>query len=248
LIRHYIRKSPEFRKVYSSMPRQTRSFEAASRKLLEGDTTKAYRRSIAKQVNEALGDYLHMSPVERNVLRNIFPFYSWYRAIATTTFHLAADTPLRANILGQLGQIGKQYSEEELGDLPRRLEGAIGLGPGEGGTEHALRTQGWNPWATLAQLQSGVTTDVQDLGLNPFAAGLLAAGARHREGVGAAPLAGEMLAGMVRALPLTQLAAPYPPSRLYPKRTRGNTFYSWLGVPIIDYSPQQAHYQAAQGK
>jgi hypothetical protein len=248
LLRHYIRKSPEFRQVYKSMPRQTRTFEKAARHLMEGQTTKAYQRAISKQVDEALGNYTHMSPAERNVLRNAFPFYSWYRAIASTTFHLAADTPLRANILGKLGQIGKQWSDEELGNLPRRLEGAIGLGPGSGGTEHALRTQGWNPWATLTQLQSGLSTDVTDIGANPFVIGLASAMARQRQGVGGVPLVAQTAQDIVRSLPPVQLAFPYQPSRLYPKRTRGNALYSWLGVPIIDYSPQQAHYQASQGK
>jgi hypothetical protein len=74
---------------------------------------------ISKQVNQALGDYLNLSPVERNVLRNALPFYSWYKAIVTTTAHLAVDTPLRANILGQIGQIGKQWSTSSSATCPR---------------------------------------------------------------------------------------------------------------------------------
>src|SRR4029077_17550152 len=99
------------------------------------------------------------------------PFYSWYRAIATTTYHLAADTPLRANILGQLGRIGEEQSDTALGEVPSFLRGAIPLGEGPQGTKRVLATQGLNPYATLEQLRRGGVSDYTALGLNPFAEG-----------------------------------------------------------------------------
>src|SRR3954463_8250147 len=88
LVETMIRKSPEFKKVYRSMPRQTRDFETAAAKILRGEGGHAYQRMITERVNNVLGDYLNMSPFERNVLRGMFPFFGWYKAITRISAHL----------------------------------------------------------------------------------------------------------------------------------------------------------------
>lgn len=262
LIRNAIRRSPEFKRVYSQLPRQTRSFETAARKLLEGKGGKQYQRYISKQVNQALGDYLNLSRFEREVMRNTFPFYSWYRAITVTTAHLAADTPLRANILGQLGQLGKQQSDADLAQLgglagtvaeklpvPSFLEGAIGLGHGPDGTVRAVSTQGLNPYATLGQIIRGSTTDLGALGLNPLVQGALDTYANKKtSGISPGALAAKTLEDIIAGLPPSQLVAPRKPSKLYPTRDRTTTGLSFLGVPIKEYNPQVAAQQAKQGR
>lgn len=256
LVRHYIRHSPEFRQVYKALPKQTRTFENAARQVLEGKGSQAYQRLISKQVNDALGDYLHLSPAERNVLRNLLPFYSWYRAIATTTYHLAADTPLRANVLGQLGRIGKEQSDQAFpGGLPSFLQGALSLGNGPDGTQKILSTQGLNPYSTLEQLRRGGTSDIGSLGLNPVIIGALQAYGNAAEKqhtylphVSPAGLVGQTLSGIVQSLPPAQLLAPPPPSKLYPKRSRRDVLFSQLGIPIKNVDPAVAALQASQGR
>jgi len=251
LVRHFIRKSPEFKAVYAQMPRDTRTFEAAARKLLEGKGGKVYQRAISKQVNRALGDYLGLSPFERNVLRNTLPFYAWYKAIVTTTAHLATDAPLRANILGQIGAIGNEKENLELGDVPSFLRGAIGLGQGKDGTIRVLSTQGANPYATLEQLRRGGTEDLQSLGLNPFVAGLLdayAKGSQNSGQVGPGSVVAKTLASMMENLPISRVAKPKKPSRLYPNRDRTAEALSFLGVPIKEYDPHEAAYQKSLGR
>jgi len=251
LIRHSIRHSPEFKKVYAALPTETRNFETAARRLHEGKNAAAYQRYISKQANKALGDYLNLSPFERNVLRNAVPFYSWYRAITTTTGHLAADTPLRANILGQIGQIGKQWSDQKLGDVPSFLEGAIPIGHARAGIQRVLGTQSLNPYATLEQLYRAASGDVSALGLNPFLQGALDAYARktgHGGKIGPAQLAGEVLKNIILGLPPSRLAHPTPPSKLYPKRDRKSEALSFLGAPVKDYDVHVAAQQKQQGR
>jgi hypothetical protein len=249
LVHHYIRHSPEFRNVYQSLPKQTRSFEQAARQVLEGKGGADYQRFISKQVNQALGDYLNLSPVERGVLRNLLPFYSWYRAIATTTYHLAADTPLRANILGQIGRIGREYSDKELGAVPSFLKGAIGLGAGPQGTERVLATQGLNPYATLEQLRRGGLSDYSQLGLNPFLAGPAQYLQRHRGPVSPASLFASPMKDLLANLPPSRLLVPPGPSKLYPTRKgRKTQLFGFAGVPIKEYSPTVAAQQAKQGR
>jgi hypothetical protein len=248
LIRNEIRRSPEFKKAYAALPAQTRSFEIAARRVLEGKGGPEYQRYISKKVNQSLGDYLNLSPFERNVLRNTLPFYSWYRAITTTTYHLAADTPLRANAIAQIGWIGR---ENDRADVPSFLRGLISLGDGANGTKKALATQGLNPYSSLEQLRRGATADFTDLGVNPFLlafAKAYADGTAHGGSIAPGKIAYDALVGMARGLPPSRLIKPMKPSALYPNRDRHSELLAYLGVPVKEYSPGVAAQQAAQGR
>lgn len=255
LVRHYIRTSPEFKQVYRSLPKQTRTFEQAARQILAGDKGPEFQRFVSKQLNNALGDYLNLGPAERNVLRNALPFYAWYKAIATTTAHLAVDTPLRANILGQLGQIGKQWSDQQLGEVPSFLRDAIPLGQAANGTREVLSTQSLNPYATLTQLGQalGGNGDVSSVGLNPFVQGLLDSYATLKEQsksghVSPTALLAAAAKGVATDVPFAQVVHPLPPSQLYPYRNRQSTLYSYFGVPIKRYNIAAAAAQARNGR
>jgi hypothetical protein len=249
LVRNMIRKSPEFRQVWRDMPKQTRTFEEAASKILQGKGGKTYQRMISKQVDDALGNYLNLSPFARNVARQAIPFYTWYRAITRATYTLARDTPLRANILGKIGQIGSQRNQAALGEVPSWLQGAVPFGPGPQGTQRVLSTQGFNPWATLNQLPRGLS-DIGSFGVNPFAMGLLDTAQHWPSGkpLTLQGLVGTTLANMTRNLPLSTVIAPPPPSALYPTRGRKAQIESYLGVPFKEYSPGEARKRAASGQ
>jgi len=256
LIRNFMRHSPEFKRVYGQLPRQTRTFENAARQVLEGAGGPEYQRFISRQVNAALGDYLQLSRAERDVLRNALPFYSWYRAIVTVTLHLAADTPLRANVLGQLGRIGQEQAQSEFpGGLPSFLQGSVGLGRGPQGTQALLSTQGLNPWATLGQLQRGSTSDIGSLGLNPFLIGPMQAYAQAAQQqhtplprLSPGALIGATGKQIVQGLPPGQLLWPPKPSKLYPHRTRTDVLLGQLGFPRKFINPAVAAQQAQKGR
>ena len=249
-IRNLIRNSPDFRRVYQSMPHDTRSFQTAARKLLEGEGGPEYRRMISRQVDEVLGNYRKLNHTEQNVLRNLAPFYSWYKAIATTSFHLLADSPVRAHALFSLGQIGQQWLTDTFGEnaLPSYLLGAIPLGKGARGTNRVLATQSLNPWATLDQLRRGGTDDVTSLGLNPFLQGAFDAYKQNDGKLSAPAFLYATLAGTIGALPPVQMANPPGPSALYPNRNRNTFWEAWAGAPIKEFSPATAIQQAASGR
>jgi len=245
LIRNAIRRSPEFKKLWGDMPRQTRTFEEAASRILQGKGGAAYQRLVSEQINDALGDYLHLSGVESGV-RQLLPFYAWYRAILRATYTLARDTPLRANIIAHLGQIGKQYAAQ---DVPSWLEGSIPMGPGRRGTERILSTQGLNPYATLAQFPQSFQ-DVNALGANPFFVGPIEAAAHLPRGkpLSTPWLVGQTLGNIVRNLPLSTLVAPQKPSQLYPTRDRPLTALSYLGIPVKEYNPAVARAKKQAGQ
>lgn len=260
LVETMIRRSPEFKTVYRAMPRQTRDFEAAARKVLSGDGGHAYQRLISEQVNNVLGDYLNLTPFERNVLRGAFPFYGWYRAISRITTHLALDTPGRADLLTKLGQIGAQETQQTLGEIPSYLRGLLPIGQQHGGKQTVLTTQGLNPFGTVSQLGSGaaglVTGKPGDtgkaftqLGPNPL---LLAAienlagkdlfTGRTIQG-GAGGLVGQVLRNVGTELPQVRLATR-PESKLYGRPTPREALLAFLGAPVKPLDLARAHQYA----
>jgi len=268
LVRNMIRNSPEFKQVWGELPRESRTFEKAAQILHEGAGSARFQRMISDQVDNSIGNYTHMNQLERGVLRSVLPFYSWYRAIVQTTAHLAVDTPLRAQLLFKLGQIGAEAAAGNAGllALPSYLQGAIPLGTGPMGTERLLSTQSLNPWATLGQLSRGLTSDITSLGIDPYMQGLMTsfakiANAPNRAGgaqnVSPGALLGDMLSSIGLALPPVAQLFPKGPSKLYPTRGVGgrlapsryeNALLSWLGVPIKEADPAVAAQQAAIGR
>jgi len=258
LIRNFIRRSPEFKAVYSSMPKETRNFIAAARKLHAGEGGEKFQRMISQQVDHALGNYTRLSPVERNALRNVFPFYAWYRAILSTSMYLAIDNPARAQILVQLGRIGAETAANHagiLGGVPSYLQGALPLGAGPGGTKRVLATQSINPWATLNQLSRGARADITSLGMNPFIIGametfkdLASAPGGTTRAVSAQDLIGTMLSTIVQGLPPLAQLHPRGPSNLYPNRGPLTAWEAWAGAPIKEYNPFVAGTYWAAGQ
>lgn len=251
LVEVMLKKSPEFKAVYRGLPRQTRTFEEAARKALS-DQSPAYQRTISDEVNNVLGDYLNLGTFERTIVRNVLPFYSWYKAITHIAAHLATDTPGRALIVARLGQIGAEWDQKKLGDVPSYLKGAIPLGPERNGQQSVLATAGLNPFVTLDQLGRGFSADVGQLGLSPFIQTPLDEYARTQKYGGHVPGLGQLLAqsgkDFAKNLPLSQLASPSKPSKLYPKRTRRTQELAFVGAPIKTYDVGEAHRRGKAGQ
>ncbi len=77
-----------------------------------------------KSVDDTLGDYINMTPMERRAIRKIVPFYSWYRTITRYTLSLAETNPIRADLVNKLMQISAEDKEY----LPEYQRGSIDTG------------------------------------------------------------------------------------------------------------------------
>lgn len=244
LVENMIRRSPEFKKVYKAVPREARDFNQIARKVLT-DRGEEYQRLISEQVNNALGDYVSLGAAERNVVRNIVPFYAWYKAIATIAFHMAADTPGRALILSRLGEIGQEDTARTFGKLPAWLQGIIPIGERQGDVQTILSTGGLNPYATLPQVGSGFTEDIQGLGLAPYIS-VPAYVLAHSYGqpTSLRDILAQSAYSFGRNLPPSRVIAPLPPSKLYPQRSRKSELLSFLGVPLKDLNVPEANRRA----
>ena len=82
------------------------------------------QEQIIKSVDNTLGDYINMTPIERRVIRKIVPFYSWYRTITRYTLSLAETNPFRTDLVNKLMQISAEDKEY----LPEYQKGSVETG------------------------------------------------------------------------------------------------------------------------
>jgi hypothetical protein len=85
----------------------TRSSVYLARKMA-GETSDQAMQSTLR----SMGDYLNMSPVERQVFRQVFPFYSWLRHSIGATLRLPIQSPARAAFLLHLSDMYNDPNEK----------------------------------------------------------------------------------------------------------------------------------------
>ena len=112
----------------------------------------AIAAQVEDKVNATLGNFTHMTGFERNVLRTVFPFWAWYRAIAGVMVKLPLEQPAKVAILTRLGALGVDETLHDLGvqrqDVPDFVRGLIVTGgPGADGRVPVLGTSS-NPYQT----------------------------------------------------------------------------------------------------
>lgn len=267
-----LRKSGEFRKVADSLPRQQRKFENVARQALDENPDLA--RRVSREVNDALGDYFNMSATERHYIRQLFPFYAWYRAIFTVTMRLPSKAPLKSALMVRVSEIGLEETRDMLGQVPSFLRGAVpipdslleamGLKP-ENGRIGILATTGINPMYTVAEeieaLQAFSSGEDGAVGrdiftqANPFVQALIES-ATGRDLLSGAPTGAEgalpvnLIKNVVEGLPPTRIAMAAKQGKGDPKKP---TLYSnsvrrqllnFVGVPVRQMSPKRAKEMA----
>lgn len=229
-------------------------------KVLEGDP--AAVEAIYDRVNDALGNFDSMTPAERSVLRSLFPFYSWFKAIVGVTGKLTLEQPLKVNLMGHLGQIAIESALQEQGiprdEWPQSLLGMLGMHKDADGRISGYSTAGLNPYGTVAQIgafaaavASGKPGEAGRAlpGLNPFLSDLDA------YITGQTPQGYEMRGvGSVEGLPFTRLLKAYEATYgtdiplLGPASTKDplydhdfkDEFLRYLGVPYVRASKDAA--------
>ena len=109
------------------------------------------KREAIHITEQYMGNYRNFSRVERDVLKRIFPFYSWMRFVGSLTIGLPFRSPLRAQALALMAQASKV--ENPLDAIrPLYQRGRIDIG-GIG-----IPTTGMNPFATGQEFVSALTS------------------------------------------------------------------------------------------
>lgn len=115
------------------------------------------REAIIEDIQNTLGDYNNFSKFEKDYLKRVVPFYSWYRTISRHTYQLAKKNPTRAAlIMYELDDI-KNNSQEDLKEYQR---GSIRTGKKNTltGENLVINKMHAMPYMTFRE----------DLGVNPF--------------------------------------------------------------------------------
>lgn len=136
----------------------------------------AVKRQAMREMELFLGNFRKMTPLERNVLRRIFPFYSWMRVITRLTFTLPFRSPLRAQALAMISNMNQLVNPEDYPGLGKYLRypserGAITIPKGVpvvGGAR--VQTSALNSLASVAPM-------LETMGGDPSLAGVAAASA-----------------------------------------------------------------------
>lgn len=119
----------------------------------------------AVKIVDHLGDYLfnywNLTPFEKNVMRRVFPFWSWTRNMTKlTTWTLPFKHPAKFKALTLLAEIGKEAWQQtlkekgiDLNQLPEWVKGSIPVGYNQDTKEITWwSTIGINPFTTTTEM------------------------------------------------------------------------------------------------
>jgi len=119
--------------------------------------------------NKVMGTFDEMTPFERRVVRNVFPFWAWNRHITQLAFRTAIDNPARMLWTLRLGSYG---TDPEV-DLPSWLKGSIPAGDWLVPTNfiNPFNDVGggsiYTPGGAIKALSPGLRLPLYGLGLDP---------------------------------------------------------------------------------
>lgn len=100
---------------------------------------------------KTLVDFDGMSHLERAVLRNVFPFYSFMRYTMQFVLTYPSDHPLRVSILSRFADMEKRDHEGAAGELAEKWSNYFFIGdPDENGNVMAVDYRSLNPFQSVA--------------------------------------------------------------------------------------------------
>lgn len=110
-----------------------------------GWNDKSSFRQFVDGANRVLGDYVHLSPFERQIMRRvIMPFYPFYRHMTLFALKMPIDHPFKTQVFRYLQEIDKDIS----GEMPDFLRGSTMLGE-LGGKDVFFRVKSMNPLSAI---------------------------------------------------------------------------------------------------
>lgn len=118
--------------------------------LTKGMTKEAAMAAGEKFARKTFQTWSELTPIERQVMRTVFPFYGFTQHILRYTLNYPMDHPFRTAMMSSIVQAELDDWEE---GLPERFQNAFFLGdPDENGNVKTLMLGGANPFKDVANL------------------------------------------------------------------------------------------------
>lgn len=143
-----IQKSYNFNQLFDDFYRSVAYLYGESKALKAGNLTadEARRAGVALS-RDVLQNWDRMTPIERGVIRNVFPFYSWAAHVIRFAARYPADHPFRLAIAARLAD--HEYNDH-LEGVPQRLRDLLFLSDVNGeGEITGISVSGFNPFRDL---------------------------------------------------------------------------------------------------
>lgn len=176
---HVIERSYDINGLFDDMYRAASYLYGKNKGLRRGLTDEAAERAGIELARKTLQNIDRMTPLERTIIRQVFPFYGWMSHIIKYSLKYPIDHPFRTQVMGA-------FARNELNDmgdaLPYRFLNTFFMGhPDKDGNVKGLNLAGMNPFAdvsnyfTLAgfmgQTNPVISTLLQSVGVDPGSGG-----------------------------------------------------------------------------
>jgi hypothetical protein len=133
-------------------------------------------RQIVRDVDFYIGEYGRYSPIERQLIKRVVPFYSWLRVIGRLTLGLPFKSPVRALAMAVLSKAGTAGINPNDYKLPAYARGSLSFGnvkvptwsinPGQTVVPFLEGMGEGNMFGGVAKAGVGWMTPVAQVGLN----------------------------------------------------------------------------------
>lgn len=110
------------------------------------------REAGIRMADKVLHDFNTMTPIERNIVRHVFPFYGWMKTLWGFTLSYPFDHPLRIAIANNITRVTGQDRDHRLADLWDNLFQIGSPSGGPFGRVKVLDLTSINPFATAANM------------------------------------------------------------------------------------------------
>lgn len=125
LVRHAV----ALKKLTDILDEQGRTIDEVSPvSIMQDDALRAAVEEAVNTTNEALGNFSQLDPYERQVVRSVFPFWSWIKFINKAAAELILDQPDRVLFMAHLGGLMMEPEAEGLWDFLKGDTNIPGLG------------------------------------------------------------------------------------------------------------------------
>jgi|GEM_PF-4960805 len=139
--------------MFDDMYRSMAYMHGFDKALSKGMTREAAEAVGVSKARTVLQNWDEMTPLERSIIRNVFPFYSWARHILRYSFQFPFDHPLRTAVTASL--VRAELEDFNTG-LPQAFSSLLNVSGvrdklfGESEDEVYLNLDGFNPFRDMA--------------------------------------------------------------------------------------------------